>query len=566
MNAFVSASPLVASGWTQTWKTNFNTPFFAAIQNRPHESINVLPRMTAGKPDVIIIGSGFGGLSAAAALTAYGKTPLVLESHYSPGGVAHGFKHRTKQGVFLFDTGPSFFCGLSTHASLNPLKHALDAVGASVKCVSYPSFCIDDLQKGTVYISEKDSETFRSIKDIAGSEAVRQLKHFYDVMGKMHAAMDVPAVALRGDWKIAPVLFRRWSRNMAQLLPYVGDVKSPIGRIMKREGITHPFLKQILDIECFLLSGLKADATIAAEIAFMVGERRRPNAMEYPIGGASAIVDAFVDGIQRKGGKVRCKAHVERILVEGGRAIGVELRNGEKIYAEHVFSNASIWDTASLLPHDIAGKWKKEAMDTPVVESFMHVHIAIPNDGLEGIIGHHAVVIDSQKDVAEPGNTVMISIPTLWSPEIAPPGWHVVHAYTLQNYDGWVELRKNKTLYNAAKADAAAPLFQAIRHVIPDLDTRLEDEDAVVMIGSPATHARFNRRYKGTYGAAIDAGKAEFEWPGDIPVRNLKRCSDSTFPGIGVPSSAAAGLIAANELVSVAEHNQLIDRVFPLSY
>lgn len=41
--------------------------------------------------DVVVIGSGVGGLSAAAMLSRHGDSVTVLESHYLPGGVAHAF-------------------------------------------------------------------------------------------------------------------------------------------------------------------------------------------------------------------------------------------------------------------------------------------------------------------------------------------------------------------------------------------------------------------------------------------------------------------------------------------
>lgn len=58
--------------------------------------------------DVIIVGSGIGGLSAAALLSHYGCSVAVLESHYAPGGAAHGFQVTKKDvGTFTFDTGKS---------------------------------------------------------------------------------------------------------------------------------------------------------------------------------------------------------------------------------------------------------------------------------------------------------------------------------------------------------------------------------------------------------------------------------------------------------------------------
>jgi phytoene dehydrogenase-like protein len=59
--------------------------------------------------DVIVVGSGLGGLVAAGLLARQGRQVLVCESHTLPGGAAHAFQC----DGFTFDAGPSFFCGLA---------------------------------------------------------------------------------------------------------------------------------------------------------------------------------------------------------------------------------------------------------------------------------------------------------------------------------------------------------------------------------------------------------------------------------------------------------------------
>lgn len=54
--------------------------------------------------DVIVIGSGIGGLCAGSLLARYGKKVIVCESHDIPGGAAHCFRRKG----FKFDSGPSF--------------------------------------------------------------------------------------------------------------------------------------------------------------------------------------------------------------------------------------------------------------------------------------------------------------------------------------------------------------------------------------------------------------------------------------------------------------------------
>ena len=82
--------------------------------------------------DIVVIGSGVGGLCCGGLLARYGQDVLVLESHDIPGGAAHSFNIKG----YHFDSGPSLFSGLSSRGpQANPL--------AQVNFVNlYPNFCI----------------------------------------------------------------------------------------------------------------------------------------------------------------------------------------------------------------------------------------------------------------------------------------------------------------------------------------------------------------------------------------------------------------------------------------
>ena len=105
---------------------------------------------------------------------------------------------------------------------------------------------------------------------------------------------------------------------------------------------------------------------------------------------------------------------------------------------------------------------------------------------------------------------------------MAPAGWHIIHAYSLEPYESWISLKKDRKAYETFKKERSQPLFRAVRKIIPDVERRIAMEGTVVKIGSPLTHARFTRRYKGSYGPAIRAGEAEFPWP-DTPIQGFKR-------------------------------------------
>ncbi|BAZ53695.1 amine oxidase [Nostoc sp. NIES-4103] len=497
--------------------------------------------------DVIVIGSGIGGLCAAGILARYGKRVIVCESHTIPGGAAHSFRRRG----FEFDSGPSFYCGLTNAQSLNPLKQVLDVLGESLQVIPYDPLGHYHFLEGTFAVYS-NAERYREELAKFTPQGAREFQRFEQrLLGLYEAMKDIPTLSLRSDWQVILVLLKRYLPSLAKMLPYLPLVGAAVGDVMDTT-VQDTWVRRIIDLECFLLSGLKAHGTIAPEVAFMLGERSRAG-VEYPVGGSAAIVKALVRGLERWGGKLRLGCHVEQILVESGKAIGVRLQTGEILKAPVVISNATIWDTYNHLlnPEDLPASYRQIALNTPAVASFMHLHLGIQAAGLENLTGHHVVVHDSSQDLTTPGNTCMISIPSVWDATLAPEGHHVVHGYTLEPYAGW----ERNDGYEEKKQYKAQSLYRALERIIPDIRERVVLE----LIGTPLTHAHYLRRYQGTYGPALAAGKM---FPStQTPIQGLYRVGDSTMPGIGVPAVAASGILCANTLVKLQQTAELLKNV-----
>jgi carotene isomerase len=495
--------------------------------------------------DVIVIGSGIGGLVAGALLSRYGRKVLVCESHSIPGGAAHSF---SRQG-FQFDSGPSFYCGLSDRHSLNPLRQVLDALGESITAIPYDPMGHYHFPDSTFPVYGNAERYRAAIAQITPSGAQQFAKLEQRLLSLYEALREIPTLALRADLNLIPVLLGRYPLALLKLLPQLGVIQGSVGDLMD-QAVRDPWVRRLIDLECFLLSGLKAHGTIAPEVAFMFGERSH-SVIDYPVGGSGAIVQALVRGLERWGGKMRLNAHVEEILVEQGNAVGIRLKQGETFKAPIVISNATLWDTYTRLlkPEHLPADYRRAALATSTVDSFMHLHLGIRADGLEGLTGHHVVVHSTEQDITVSGNTCMISIPSVWDASLAPAGHHVIHAYTLEPYANW----QRSEGYEAQKQERSQPLFQAIERVIPDVRSRITLE----LIGTPLTHARFLRRHQGTYGPAIAAGQGMFP-SNQTPIPGLYRVGDSTMPGIGVPAVAASGILCANTLVKPQQTAELL--------
>ena len=503
--------------------------------------------MSDRNTDVVVIGSGVGGLSCAALLARYGFEVTVCESYSSPGGAAHAFE----RDGFKFDSGPSLYSGLSYSPSPNPLRQVLDAIGEELPCVIYDTWgCW--LPEGNFNTCVGAQQFCEVLAKLRGQKAVAQWRELQRVMKPLaSAAIAIPPAALR--WDIGAVLTAgRFAPSLLRHIPHIAKLTGPFSQIM--EDVEDPFIRNWLNLLCFLLSGLPAEGTSAAEMAFMFADWYRPGVvLDYPVGGSGALVGALVRGLERHGGHLMLDAPVEQVLVEGDRAVGVRLRKGTIRARRAVVSNASVWDTLKLLPQgSVLESFRAKRQATPACDSFMHLHLGIDGAGLPpNLPCHHIIVNDWEKGVTAPQNVVLVSIPSLLDSSLAPPGKQSIHVYTPGNepYHLWQGLDRRSQEYAHQKQARSEVMWQALERIIPDIRDRAQ----VTLVGTPLTHERFLRCHRGSYGPAIRAGSGTFPGP-TTPLPGLLCCGDSTFPGIGLPAVAASGAIAANTLAPVSKH------------
>jgi phytoene dehydrogenase-like protein len=457
--------------------------------------------------DVAVIGSGIGGLCTAALLAKNGNEVVVCESHTTPGGAAHGFE----RDGFHFESGPSFFTGFSVEQSNNPMRLVLDQIGESVEAVPYDHWNFH-FPSG-LFVSSTNAERFHA-----------EIAKFASAKGM-------------AEWL-------RLEERMKQT-PAPEDLNKSFASLVDQE-ISDPFLRHLCDFDAFGLSGMDAGGTPLAEMHFMFCERFQAS-VDYPIGGSQAIVSALIRGLEKFGGKLILGAHVDSVIVEDGRAAGIQLRRGGRIRARRaVVSNASVWDTPKLVPEGVLPEdYCRESLEAPQCESILHLHLGIDATGLPEDLPIHHVVIWGW-DITAPRNVCNISIPSTLDPGLAPAGHHVVHAYTAGNepYSAWEGLHHKSDEYKAQKQERAEVLWRALEKVIPDVRERTK----VSLIGTPLTQERFLRRHRGSYGAAYRADEGRVFPAATTPLPGLFRCGDSTNPGVGVPAVAVSGMIAAGAI------------------
>jgi phytoene dehydrogenase-like protein len=517
--------------------------------------------------DVVVIGAGFGGLTCAALLGKFGELDVAcIEAHTQPGGCAHTFERRLSPSdpkAFCFESGPTIYSGLSSKP-FNPLRQVLDLLEEKCECIDYPGWG-NITPSGSFHFTLGDgAESFRNsvLPKFGGPHAVEEFDRMMDLITPLaDAASSLPPFALRDDrWSGALLL--RFLPELARIIPYGRSLQSVFGEVLDAVPITDPFLYNWLDLLAFALSGLPAETTLTATMAVTLRDLHQSNAkLNYPVDGADGLIQPLVRSIERSGGKLILGRQVAEIIVSNNRALGVVLRDGRRIMARRaVVSNASIWDTAKLLPEgSISPADRAQLLRTPATQSFGHLHIGFRADGIDPSVNPHYTVVNEWDRVDGQRNMICVSFPTMLSPSLAPEGYHIIHAYCAGNepYEKWEGLDRRSPEYQEMKDDLAKCLWAAVEKIIPDIKSRV----CVSLVGSPLTHERFLLRSYGSYGPAYDPRLNPAPRCNFLPIKDLLCCGDSTFPGIGVPAVALSGATAAFTLLPPWKHWNLLSRV-----
>ena len=494
--------------------------------------------------DVIVIGSGIGGLVTASQLAAKGARTLVLEQYLIPGGSGGSFQRRG----YTFDVGASMIFGFGEHGHTNLLTRALADVGQFCETVPDPVQLEYHLPDGLNMAVDRDYEGFIGRMSTRFPHEAGGIRAFYDTCWQVFRCLDaMPLLSLEDPAYLAKVFFRAplACLGLARWLPFnVGDVA--------RKHIHDQELLRLIDMECFCWSVMPADRTPMIN-AGMVFSDRHAGGINYPKGGVGTIAEKLVTGLEAHGGTIRYKTRVQEVLVENGRAVGVKLAGGEELRGRRIVSNATRWDT-------FAGAGSPEQTlvnqeHTPSAEttwrrryqpssSFLSVHLGVKAEVVPDGFHCHHLLLENWDDLEAEQGVIFVSIPTLLDPSLAPEGRHIVHTFTMSDIQHWDGLKTKE--YRAKKQHDASRLVERLESILPGLSEAIELQE----VGTPRTHRRFLGRMGGSYGP-IPAGRL----PGLLPMpfnrtglNGLYCVGDSCFPGQGLNAVAFSGYACSHRI------------------
>ncbi|MFJ4753421.1 MULTISPECIES: NAD(P)/FAD-dependent oxidoreductase [Streptomyces] len=274
-------------------------------------------------PDAVVIGAGPNGLVAANVLADAGWHVEVLEEQPEPGGAV-----RHDRGVdpdFVNDLFSSFY----PLAAASPVLAGLRLENHGLRWSHAPSVVAHPLTDGSCALLDRDVDvTAASLEAFApgDGDAWRRLHDIWErLRPDLLDTLFTPFPPVRAGARLALRLRAAGGLRMARSLVL------PVRRLGEEE-----FRGQGGRV---LLAGNALHADLAPESAgsggfgWLMTMLGQTYGFPVPAGGSGALTDALVRRLRSLGGEVRCGQRVERVVVRGGRAVGVRTATGDTVAA-----------------------------------------------------------------------------------------------------------------------------------------------------------------------------------------------------------------------------------------
>jgi phytoene dehydrogenase-like protein len=516
--------------------------------------------------DSIVVGAGHNGLAAATVLARNGQSVLVLEKNDYVGGM--GGTREIFKGC-KNEVGASVMFPLSRE-----IKDYFDFESLGVEFIPLPVMAVNLCgARGRALVFFKNP-----------------LRLAFDVFRNFGFKAMLGMIRLLEFCKYpAQVIDRFTARKAPQSLE---DLIAAAPTTAKREQLELAFKGSAMDIiDRFFpdkeghreLRGNMAFAAVQATykgpytpgsglcLIYTFAQEGSEGLMQRVKGGMGKLSESLVKPIEELGGEVRTKQRVKRILVENNRAVGVELKNGSRLFANTIISNLDKPATFKglLADHELGEQYQRKVDAARHNGAFVHMLFrlrGLPDyapsldrlNHIEGARFGGAMVVDPElmqqcyeaclRGEMPPKMPLAFQFPTLHDTSLAPEGEHIASAYGF-----YFPCNADKKQRGKLRDQAAEMIIDQISEYMPEFRDLISDQAIFSADHFESMHGATNGDW--THGSLhpeqMLGERCLVEGTGHVtPIDNLFLCGASCHPGPGV--TFLPGYNCAHEVMAYA--------------
>ncbi|MFJ6661013.1 phytoene desaturase family protein [Streptomyces sp. NPDC091377] len=449
-------------------------------------------RGSGGRPRVIVVGAGISGLATGCYAQMSGMETRVFEKHVLPGGCCTAW---ARDG-YVFDYTIEWLIGTAPGNEAHQIWRELGALdGKSIRNFDVFNTVVDEDGRTVSFYNDPD-RLERHLVGLSPADA-RPIRSFCRDLRRFGGLDLFPFL------KPMPLLTVREKARLARkVVPALNLFRRTAGTQMETFAarFEDPFLRRALPFIFF------QDHEVFPLLPYlfnMAGAQRLNTG--FPQGGSLGLARSIEERYTGLGGRIDYRARVERILVEDGRAIGVELRGGERHYADQVVAACDGATTvARLLDGQHSSPRVDRLFDSLVErEDLLYPGVVSVFVGFDGDVApdapHSTTYLLSDADSALlPGvlqNSVVVQLRSRFSDGLAPPGKSVIHCTYFSDYDSWKTLRHtDRRAYRARKQVVGEFMRKFLDRHHPGIAERIE----VLDVATPVTTERYTGNRRGS--------------------------------------------------------------------
>ena len=488
--------------------------------------------------DVIVIGAGMGGLSAATLLARKGWKTLLIEKEKQVGGYVVSFK----RNGFIFDATGAFVGGcqeggefyrilkeMGVHEEIEfiPIHHIRNIYpGFEVHLHpdgfhSYPEALFSLFPK-----EEKGLKTYLSIVERIGEE----IKSYSEIT------------------MIQKIFFPFYFRNLVRF-----------HRSSHQTILDNLFRGEEIKTALHALPVTEPPSRVSFLFVAILINKALKEGVFYPKGGMGKISEAMANAFRQAGGELHLQREAEEILIRDRRVDGIRTKDGKTFQSSFVVSDINPNLLVKMLPFESRKSFEKKIRHFEYSLSCFILYIATDLD-LRGMGHAYFTYLRSNDDLEEEGRmlrrgeipqnpTIMVSIPTILDPSLAPPEQHILNVlinvpYHYQGNWGGGNFEK----YRHIKEEFSQTILHQLEaKLIPGLRNHLLFYEAA----TPLTLERYTGNEMGAmYGLASTPQQiGNLRPPNQTPIPGLFEVGHYTRPSHGIIGTSLSGSFAAKTIL-----------------